>query len=146
MAMEDMQDLFSGRQDLGLDGMILLFATVDLFAFLLIFWLRDRLLSGVEEDFLHLGIGFQEFLERVDAPAFLAGRGRVLVLILGLVRSEIAQGSIPQRYRQHLQEDRQEALGEFAADVALIQVEQIGKQVLSDVEAQIHQTHQQAFG
>jgi hypothetical protein len=141
-----MQYLFPGSNNLGLDGVILLFAAVGKFALVLVFGLGDRLLGGIEQDFLNLRIGCQKFLKRRDPPPLLAhrqlGSGRFLCALL----SQMPQRRIPQGERQHRRQDRQQALVEFATDVALIYVEQVGQQVLSDVETQIHQSQEQAFG
>src|ERR1041385_2306985 len=95
-APKDMQDLLFCRDNLGLDGMILLLATVALFAFLFVLWLRNRLLGRVNKDFLNLRIGLKQFFERVDATFLLAGRGRLLLVLLGGIACQMAQRRIAQ--------------------------------------------------
>ena len=61
-ATEDMQDAIAGGHNLGLDGVVVLFTTVAQFAIKLIFGLGNALLGGIQEDFLNLGMGLEEFL------------------------------------------------------------------------------------
>ena len=80
-----MQDAFGG-DNLGLDGMVLLFAAIRLFALELVLGLGNRLLGGIEQDFFDLRIGRKEFLESIDTLARLslsACRGSTLLPCCG---------------------------------------------------------------
>ena len=93
-AAEDMEDQGTGGHDLCFDRVVLLLAAIGKFARNLVLGLRNRLLGGVEQDFLELGMGLQEFFEGADPEAFRAGSGSILRWILRVFLVEVPQGSV----------------------------------------------------
>lgn len=75
-AAEHMEKQGSGGNNPGLKSMIVRLPTVRLLAIEFVLGLRNLLFGGVYEQFLEVRIRFEQFLERVDALAFLPRRGR----------------------------------------------------------------------